>query len=734
MVSVHVTGMSLWGAYSISHVLRHLVLGLDELGVRVTWENKCDRRAEFPSYRGRTEHLRGLPRGPHVQVSWLLPLDATHRLPGCVGHYRWDCSDSWRCYHPGIIEAYNDAAICDKLLLFSRSCQGRFEGQGLGVGRSAVVPLGIDPRVFTPDGPAEWPEVTWLGRHAGRRGRQPQEQVSLEECFTFLTAGYMQARKGVLETVEAFCAEFSGDDSVALVVKQVRRAHGVDQRRLISEILARYPEHPPVAQCSAVLSDWRWAALLRSADCVVNAHRIEGFGMVPLEALACGRPVITTRYGGVLEYATEDNCLLLEPRGEVTEIPDMGTQQAHTKPPQVPVADYAIEDLQGLLRRALDYEQPAGVSSEVRRRWGWTATAARLAEVIEEEGHTVARGFALARPAARSSVSVLIPCRDGAEKLRRTVETVQASTTEPLEVFVFDDASKVPLPSLPGAEVIRSEEWVGAATGRDILSRYATSEWVLFCDADMDFSATRPDWLDVLRVCYQEHDACMVTCKQLRPTGEIDSCGGIINAERHVPGGHLHGGLPGDAPASAVAEALVYASGSLQFLRREDLEQYSYCRVYPATFYEDVDFCYGLRFMTGRAIWYCPEVSVIHDAHGWLGVGGNSRWFQHNEQIFLSRWGDLVAEDIYRLWPGVAIKRRRVEDLRRPRRVLRPMDAAGDVARRQRKRRVGQDGAVRQAAGELRAEGQDPARRRQHERINDTLVRVFGGARDGLRG
>jgi glycosyltransferase involved in cell wall biosynthesis len=53
--------------------------------------------------------------------------------------------------------------------------------------------------------------------------------------------------------------------------------------------------------------------LYSNSDCFVFSSWIEGFGLPPLEAMANGTPVITTRCGGVLDFAKDRiNCLLVD--------------------------------------------------------------------------------------------------------------------------------------------------------------------------------------------------------------------------------------------------------------------------------------------------------------------------------------------------------------------------------------------------------------------------------------
>jgi len=157
---------------------------------------------------------------------------------------------------------------------------------GVPASRVAVVPCGVDLERFTPSGP-----------RAARDGRH-----------RILSLGRLVERKGVETTVRAMSAVpdaelviAGGGDAIADAERArltaVATAAGVQDRvRLLGQI----PRHDV-------------PALLRSADVVVSVPWYEPFGMVPLEAMACGVPVIASAVGGHLDTVVDGRTGALVP-------------------------------------------------------------------------------------------------------------------------------------------------------------------------------------------------------------------------------------------------------------------------------------------------------------------------------------------------------------------------------------------------------------------------------------
>ena len=164
-----------------------------------------------------------------------------------------------------------------------------FELARMGVPRrrTTVVPCGVDTTRFTPDGPV------------APRGNRPR----------LVSLGRLVRRKGVDEVIEALRrvpgAELviaggagDGDPDVVRLRRRAAAAGVTDRVQLIG----------PVARQDV-------PALLRSADAVVCVPWYEPFGIVPLEAMACGRPVVASAVGGFQDTVVDQvTGLLVAPR------------------------------------------------------------------------------------------------------------------------------------------------------------------------------------------------------------------------------------------------------------------------------------------------------------------------------------------------------------------------------------------------------------------------------------
>jgi glycosyltransferase involved in cell wall biosynthesis len=153
---------------------------------------------------------------------------------------------------------------------------------GMPRDRVSVVPCGVDLAHFTPHGPIA-PRRAGLAR--------------------LLVVGRLVERKGVADAIAAL----AGVPNAELVVaggpppdqlrddpEAVRLLHLADQYGVADRV-----------QLLGRVTRQDMPALLRSADVVVAPPWYEPFGIVPLEAMACGRPVVATAVGGLVDSVVD---------------------------------------------------------------------------------------------------------------------------------------------------------------------------------------------------------------------------------------------------------------------------------------------------------------------------------------------------------------------------------------------------------------------------------------------
>lgn len=156
------------------------------------------------------------------------------------------------------------------------------ELMGVPTQHVTVVPCGVDIEHFTPEGPS------W------RRPVGPHRLLSL---------GRMVERKGIATVVEALVDV----PRTELVVAGGPPASELDrdpEARRLDALAQRLGVAERVHLVGQIAHDDA-PALIRSADVVVATPWYEPFGIVPLEAMACGRPLVGSAVGGLLDSVVD---------------------------------------------------------------------------------------------------------------------------------------------------------------------------------------------------------------------------------------------------------------------------------------------------------------------------------------------------------------------------------------------------------------------------------------------
>jgi len=204
------------------------------------------------------------------------------------------------------------------------------------------------------------------GRFARPDGFDPDQvrgEVGAADRFLFLTVGGLEPRKGSMQLIEAM-AELKATLDVPPVLAVVGGHSFQDYETYRTGVLERAEAlglevgHDVVIVGTvddSAMPAWFWAA-----DAFVFPSVKEGWGLVVLEALASGLPVVTSDLPVFREYLTHDETALLVPPGDAR--PLAAAMRGLVCDPD--------------LRRRLGSRGP-----EVARRFSWEASARDHAEI-----------------------------------------------------------------------------------------------------------------------------------------------------------------------------------------------------------------------------------------------------------------------------------------------------------------------------------------------------------------
>ncbi|MGV9800815.1 glycosyltransferase [Mycobacterium sp. NPDC003449] len=208
--------------------------------------------------------------------------------------------------------------------------------------RTSVVPCGVDLDRFTP---------------AGRRARRNARH-------RLVSVGKMAPHRG-FEAVIRSLPKLADTELVIVGGPATAELARHPEARRLRALAAEMGVAGRVTLCGAVTRD-KMPEVLRSADVVTCTPWYETFGIVPLEAMACGVPVVATSVGGMLDTIVD----------QVT-----GRLVSPKRP------DLLVDTLHGLLRDDFG-RRSLGAAGRDRAgaRYSWDRIAADTLQVYDRVG------------------------------------------------------------------------------------------------------------------------------------------------------------------------------------------------------------------------------------------------------------------------------------------------------------------------------------------------------------
>lgn len=209
-----------------------------------------------------------------------LPLLHTYHALGTVKRRHQQLADT---SPPQRIARETEVGLgCDRVIATCRDEVAELGRMGIPADKVSVVPCGVDTDMFTPRGPA-----AERGAHTHR----------------LLQLGRLVPRKGAAVSVAAL-AELPGTELVVVGGPAPDRVGADPEARRLREVAREAGVADRVRFTGGVPCE-EVPPLLRSADVVVCPADYEPFGIVPLEAMACGRPVVASAVGGQLDTVAD---------------------------------------------------------------------------------------------------------------------------------------------------------------------------------------------------------------------------------------------------------------------------------------------------------------------------------------------------------------------------------------------------------------------------------------------
>ena len=327
-----------------------------------------------------------------------------------------------------------------------------------GMKNVATVNMGVDPEEF-----------------------QPVEKES-DGIYRFLWAGGSDKRHGWDLAIRAFREAFPDRKDVRLILKMDTNYPGI--KSFVEQI-----NDPRIEYYHKNIASM--AEFYHSGDCLVFPVRGAGPGLIGMEAMACGLPVIITGAGGPLTYSKFAYRIGVDIQRT--------SHHCKTDSPEPYWTEPKYNELVSCMKEVFNNQVAAKVlgksaSDYIRTEWTWDKSAERLEYLLEQGLKPIEVSMIILvhnRPK-----SVIERCID------RVVEFTNAVDDPGFEILIVDNntgAWEVQVDAAskhPHNQVVRNDKDLGVSLGRNVGMKHARGKYLMFLDDDA--FPTRPGWLKEL--------------------------------------------------------------------------------------------------------------------------------------------------------------------------------------------------------------------------------------------
>ncbi len=153
-------------------------------------------------------------------------------------------------------------------------------------------------------------EVVGLGANHILKVTLKPIELNTTKKFKFLHISSCFPRKGIDILLKAYREIFTKKDSVTLIIKTFPNPHNSIEDEV--KKIQSDPNSPEIILINRDLDDSNIAWLYQNSDALVAPSRGEGFGLPMAEAMLFSLPVITTNFGGQVDFCREDTAWLID--------------------------------------------------------------------------------------------------------------------------------------------------------------------------------------------------------------------------------------------------------------------------------------------------------------------------------------------------------------------------------------------------------------------------------------